>query len=239
MSSPSSRPNALSAWLSPVTASLAVHAALSGAMAYVFYSGEALIAGDAGLAGAVRTRSSLVVTMEEVVVPPPARSAPPPVREGLAIAKPLPRELPTEVKSATREIEEPPSSEPTSAAEGNSNEGPTGTPGQGGTSNVAASQLGEGDRSNARGLYIAQVHRKIQAELRSPGYLPETKRVMIEVVIEETGEVSKVSVLRSSGDQRLDLIAVSTVKRAQPFAPWRERLILNLPVKFNAKNQFQ
>jgi len=200
-------------WLS----SLAVHGLIVVTMVFALSHDGARVEGGAGLAGSPRTRTSaLVVDLEEVSAPP----------------------LPENLKARPREIDTPP---PPAAAEapaqGNSDDEPAGSPGQGGTeANASAERIGDADRSNALGLYLAKIQRRVQAELRSPGFLARSARAQLRFYLRSNGNVARIEIVKSAGDRRLDLLAIDAVKRAQPFEPFDRDLNVNIPVLFNSRS---
>jgi protein TonB len=203
-----------------VIASVVVHGALFGGLAYYVSSDRPQVRGGEGLAGAAQTHFDVTVAseaVEESVEKPPA-----PVREGLEV--PLPRTLPTEVKNPR----------PKEESDGSSTDAAPGQEGQGGTGSERTDAVGDSDRSNRRGLYLEKLHRQIQARLEQPGFLSQTRQTTLSLKLLRSGAVSEIAVLRSSGDPLLDRKAIRAVEKAQPFDPWENEQTIQVPVIFRA-----
>lgn len=215
----------------PWISSLGVHVLIAGVLAFTLSHDGAHVVGGLGLFGATQTRSgTLVVQLDPIQAPPPR--APRLANEGLPVAQKKPQELPSEVKSVPREIDEPPADRET---RGNSDTGPVGAPGQGGSSDAPSERIGNSDRTNALGLYLSKIHRRIQENLRPAGFVERRVRTDLRLFIQANGAVTKIEVRKSAGDRRLDLLAIDAVKRSQPFEPFGRDLPVDVPVIFNSR----
>ncbi len=215
-------------------ASLGTHAALAGAMALFLANDPPQVAGGAGLSGA--TVASYDVTLAPIQSRPAPRSrvVVPKADEGLEIPH-LATELPGEVKNPeTREVDLPPPSETETRSEGSTVGAAPGRLGQGGSSDRPADRIGNSNRSNAYGLYLQKIQRKIQAAMESPGFLAHEARATLQISIQKNGSVARIEVLESSGDAALDRRAIQAVQKAQPFDPWEREQRVKLPVIFRA-----
>jgi protein TonB len=222
------------AWSPSIIASIVVHGALFGGIGYYVATDRPQLRGGDGLAGAAHTRFD--VTMASDSSEKTAEKPPTLVREGLEV--PRPRTLPTEVKNPQpKEIDENPNAAAAARAEksdGSSAEAPAGREGQGGSGSERSDAVGNSDRSNRRGLYLEKLHRQIQARLEQPGFLPQTRQTTLSLKLLRTGAVAEIAVLRSSGDSHLDRKAIRAVEKAQPFDPWDNEQIIQVPVIFRA-----
>lgn len=214
-------------------ASIGTHAALAGAMALFLAGDPPQVEGGAGLSGA--TTASYDVTLAPVQSRPrPRLPVAPKVDEGIEIPN-LATELPAETKNPEPvEAEPPPASEVEARSEGSTAGAAPGRVGQGGSSDEAADRLGNSDRSNAYGLYLQKIQRKIQAAMESPGFLAHEARATLQISIQKDGRVARIEILQSSGDAALDRRAIQAVQKAQPFDPWEREQRVKLPVIFRA-----
>jgi protein TonB len=213
-------------------ASLALHGALVGAMAWFLAHDGGHVAGSAGLAGPTRTRFD--VTMDAVkrptAVKPPVTpaEAPPPIREGLPVDAKVehPREIETPPKP------EPEPERPAERSDGNAEAAIAGRTGQGGSGGEVAANLGDSDRTNRLGLYLQAMTRKIQSNLGSAGMLRFPTKAMLLLDLKRDGNVTKIAVVQTSGDAALDRLAIRAVQKSIPFDPWDRDQSVQVPVIF-------
>jgi TonB family protein len=194
-------------------ASLAVHALLVGAMAWVLAHDSGQVEGAAGLAGNARTRFDVTV----VANPPEPEPKPEPVK---ITAPEVAEGLPVDVKNPhTREIDvRPPPPEP--------------PVGQAGSGSVRATKVGDSGRTNRLGLYLRKMQRKIQSNLGPAGYLDFPTHAKLLLDLRRDGNVTKITVTESSGDAALDRLAIRAVEKSLPFDPWERDQHVELPVVF-------
>lgn len=221
----------MSRWKS-VTSSIAVHAALVGGIAFILANDPPSVRGGLGLSGATHTHFNMTVSRSSPVDEVKAKTPVAPIREGLEVPKT--QELPTEVKNAKpREIDTPPAREE-SRSDGDSSTAAAGRQGQGGSGNTASDSIGNSDRSNALGIYLLKMQRKIQSNLEAAGYLAFEYRAVLALALKKNGSVEKITVLKSSGDRNLDQKAINAVKRSIPFDAWEYDQTIQVPVIFRA-----
>ncbi len=148
----------------------------------------------------------------------------------------LTTELPSDVKVAQpREIESfPEHSKPQDAPAPFSSK-TEGTGGQLGSGDQSALKVGNSDRSNLLGLHTAGIHKKVQSNLKTPGFLVYSATTQLKIVILKSGEVAKLEIMKSSGKQELDLLALESVKKSAPFAPFERDLTIVIPVLFRSR----
>jgi TonB family protein len=213
-------------------ASLAVHGALVGGMAWFLAHDGGHVAGSAGLTGPTSTRFD--VTMDAVKEPVAVKPPAPPDRPLPHEVSPLVREgLPVEAKvEKPREIETPPEPERREHSDGNSDSAFPGRAGQGGAGDAVAANLGDSDRTNRLGLYLQKMTRKIQSNLGSAGMLRFPTKAMLLLELKRDGNVAKITVVRTSGDPTLDRLAIRAVQKSIPFDPWDQDQSIQVPVIF-------
>ncbi len=223
-------------------ASLLVHALLGGAMAWLLAHDGAHVAGSAGLSGALRTRFDVTMdagnernaprpqsVRKAPTLPTEVKAPPLPIAEGLPIAvkneKPRKIETPPEGAGSAQKSRLAPSVGDSAAA-------PVGTPGQDGMGSSSAVKIGDSDRTNRLGLYLQKMHRKIQSNLATAGYLEFPAHAKLLLDLKRNGTVSKITVTESSGDPALDRLAIRAVQKSIPFDPWDQDQPVQLPVEF-------
>lgn len=200
---------------SPILRSLFLHGVLAGLMLFHISHDEAQVRGGAGLAGRTQTHFDMTVSQPEEAPPEEQKAPPPPVREG----------LPTEVKNETpREIE----------SSGHSEGAPVGTPGQAGSGDTAATEIGNSDRSNTEGIYLLKLQQKIQENLEAVGYIDFDRKTLLQFLVRKSGAIEEIRVIRSSGDQGLDRKAIQAVQKVQTFLERPNDLQVQVPVLFRA-----
>lgn len=200
----------------PLLRSLLVHGFLVGGIAYQIAEDPFQVRGTDGLSGRTQTHFDVTITQ-----PVPEKASPDlpvaPVREGL--------ELPSEVKNENpREIE---STGTTEAPE-------KGSQGQGGSSDTIAVQIGNSDRTNAEGLYLLKLQRKIQENLETPGYIDFDRRTLLQFLVRKDGLIEDIKILKSCGDRMLDAKAVRAVEKVRTFLERPSDLPVQVPVLFRA-----
>jgi len=200
----------------PLLRSLLVHGFLVGLIAYQISSDPFQARGTDGLTGRTQTHFDVTISQpapEKVTADVPVA----PVSEGL--------ELPSEVKNANpREIE---STGTTEAPE-------KGNQGQGGSSDTIAVQIGNSDRTNAEGLYLLKLQRKIQENLESAGYIDFDRRTLLQLLVRKDGLIENIKILKSCGDRTLDAKAVRAVEKVRTFIERPTDLPVQVPVLFRA-----
>jgi TonB family protein len=211
--------------------SLGTHGLVALLMVWFLAHDGGHVTGSSGLVGNTRTRFD--VTMESkapVKILEKKTTVIPVADEGIT----LPDELPTEVKNVAVDTSETPQEKSSNEerSEGTSSDSPAGKIGQGGSSNQAADRLGDSDRTNRLGLYLQKMQRKIQANLGPAGYVEFPTRAKLLLDLRRDGNVSKISVLESSGDPLLDRLAIRAVQKSLPFDPWERDQQIQLPVVF-------
>lgn len=210
-------------FLTPVLCSVFVHFALSAGVAYLFLHPTALIKGGLGKAG----RPDTMIGLNIVVVENPEPFKPLPVRtksfarEGMAI--PAAR-LPSEIKNQNPKlIDTPPHHEISGGVRGNLGSGEN-----------EFEAIGNSERSNAFGLYLQKIQQKIQANLQSPGEIAFSYRVLLKLKILTSGKIDSITIEKSSGDNRLDRLAVAAAKKSDPFDPYEKEFAVIVPVHFRS-----
>lgn len=194
------------------------HAVLFGAIAFFVSTDGGKVRGSAGLSGSTQTRLAMVVAAE-ISAPPPREKKIAPVREGLAVKRPL--ELPRELKRPEK-------------SDGTSETAEAGKTGQGGTGTTAAEEVGNADRTNRLGLYLQRLERKIQSNLGASPYLEFNRRARLSLTIRQDGS-GEVKLIQTSGDRELDRRALLAAERSRPFEPWEENITVEVPVLFLAR----
>lgn len=240
--------------------SIIVHSAFAFGLSAYLASTPPQSRGGSGLIGAGRTKLTMIVNvtsparvetvpkqkLEKLLTQLKADVVIPVKVQPKKIEKPktVVTQLPTEVKNKNTKVIEEKTTDtisPTQASadrkeNGNDPDAEASLLGQGGTSEAAAEKLGNGENSNEDGEQYASIVRATQRELESPGSLIQTKITILEMIILESGVVKNVKIFKSSGEKRLDLLALDAVKRAQPYQPYKKELFVQLPVKFNVEN---
>lgn len=208
----------------PILRSLLVHGVIAALIVFKISNDPPQVRGGAGLAG--RTQTHFDVTVSQPKESFSEKTTALPIREG----------LPTEVKNPKpREIER---SNPTQREEvksaGTSDSAPAGNQGQAGSSATVAAELGNSDRSNAEGIYLQKLQRKIQENLESPGFVDFDRKTILQFLVRSNGGIEKVMVLRSSGDPSLDRKAIQAVQKVKTFLERPNDLPVQVPVVFRA-----
>ena len=234
--------------------SLSTHTALLLGIGFYLIAMPPRFKGGAGLMGAGRTKLTLLVqtsapTAKNEITKPKLEKLLTQLKSDIVIpvknedqtkpklAKSLPHELKSKnLKVIPQKVEDtikPTQAQATRKESGNDPDAEASVLGQGGTGQFAVEVMGSGDDSNALGEHLQNIVRATQRELESPGSLMETKTTLIEMHVLESGVVDVLKVSQSSGEKRLDLLALDAVKRAQPYQPYHQTLKLKLPVIFN------
>jgi TonB family protein len=196
--------------------SILIHVSCALAMTWVASQDSFLIEGQPGRSGNPG-ETSLVVWTDPIEVVPEKQ-----------FKTELQTELPSDVKVAQpREIDI--EAEPTAKARD------SGSGGQMGSGSQPALKIGNSDRSNLLGLHTAAIHKKVQSNLKTPGFLVYSLTTQLKILILKSGEVSKLEVLKSSGSPDLDLIALESVKKSAPFPPFERDLTIVIPVIFRSR----
>lgn len=216
--------NRSSAFRLPVVLSILFHVTLVAGVAFFFLRNAALIKGDFGRAGRPDAQMGLTLAIvEDLVASEITERKIPLAREGVAIPV---TELPSEVKNQNPKlIDTPPTVESVGSA---------GSPGNFGSGNGISEAVGNANRSNAFGLYLQKIQRKIQANLQSPGEIAFSYRVLLKLRILMSGRIESITIEKSSGDARLDRLAVAAAKKSDPFEPYEKSFAVIVPVHFRA-----
>ncbi len=233
--------------LGPFAWSLLTHLTLLAAVLIwlKWDSNTARIQGEAGLAGSPGKRSGTV--MVEVSSPAQKRATEPvtprkiPVpRVAEKIPAHLPSELPTRLKSETRTTAAP-VTDPATRSELSKNPGSAlsdSAPGEDGQNGIGTTPtqttIGNSDRTNPLGAHLKTIRDAIQKNLRRPGFALSngSKATSLRMKIAPSGELLNAEIHVSSGDPRLDQIALLAVKRAAPFQPYSRELTITIPAIF-------
>lgn len=200
----------------PLLRSLLVHGFLVGLIAYRITGDPFQVRGSDGLAGRTQTHFDVTISQpapEKITADVPVA----PVRVGL--------ELPSEVKNEKPRVIE--SAGTTEAPE-------KGNQGQAGSSDTIATQIGNSDRTNAEGLYLLKLQRKIQENLESAGYIDFDRKTLLQFLVRKDGLIENIKVLTSSGDRTLDLKAIRAVEKVRTFLERPDDLPVQVPVLFRA-----
>lgn len=193
-----------------------------------------------------------VVVVEMVSLPPaePDREPPPPELAPVEPvggsgpvppAKPVPVSKPMAPKAApaARNVPVPAATTPGPGAEVPSAEAARNEPSG---PAVAASPLPAGPVADEMGLYLAEVRRRLQANLDYPFAarrmkLGGTVHIRVHVAGDGGVEGRSIAVTTSSGADLLDEAGLVTVRRASPFPspPGGQALFINVPVVFELR----
>lgn len=198
---------------SPFLRSLLIHGVLAGSIFLHLSHDTPRVRGSAGLAGRTQTHFDISVSQPKESTVEEARALP--IREG----------LPTEVKnSSSHEVE----------SAGSSETAPVGTPGQAGSSDTEASEIGNSDRSNFEGVYLLKLQQKIQENLETAGYIEFDRKTLLRFLVRRNGAIEKIEVIESSGERTLDRKAVQAVQMVGVFLERPSDLQVQVPVLFRA-----
>lgn len=228
--------------------SVLTHAAFFALLAYGLAPPSSLPKGDLGLAGSPRTRLvSFAIEMQapaaavrRILIAPEAKTAIPIPKIAREFPKELKHPAPRVVDGTAQKAVDEDRIQTTSATAlpqpGTTELGALGRPGQGGLGDRPAEKLGDRNGSDrAEAAYLRSVHEKIQREIRDYVFYKK-KQALFFLSIGRDGELSRLDLLESSGDARLDRTAWEAIKRAQPFPPREDAIDLRVPVVFRAKS---
>lgn len=203
--------------------SFLIHVLLAAVLTWWASQNSFLVQGQAGLSGKSggMNEASLLVYTDPVETKPlpalPAAKLPDDLKFPNPVEMDRTPEPETEAKTKTPQPVDP------------------GSGGQSGSGDQRADQIGNSDRTNLLGLHLAQIQKKVQANLKTPGFLVYSLTAQLRVLVLKSGVASDIQLTRSTGNPQLDLIAIEAVKKSSPFEPFERELTIVIPVIFRSR----
>ncbi|MBC7384740.1 MAG: TonB family protein [Cryobacterium sp.] len=246
-----------------VAASLTFHAALAGLLIGVLAYSHPSVKGSSGKTGSPGAHLEMTVgpltALETSQVQPKTQSVP-------TVPKPAPvAPSASQLSTAEEGIPIKPSNESITQTDSDTNDsesrddatlarslpttlknthprnigasGQAGAGGENGFGNTHSDQIGNSNHSDALGIYLLKMHRKIQANLKGVGYIRFESRALLTLSLRKSGAVDRIVITTSSGDPNLDQKAINAVKAAAPFDPWESDQTIQVPVTFKASEE--